>query len=311
MLRRLGIAIGLIAVFAISAAQPADAMRRVAQIFLLGGHKSTFVASCAASSTFLARTSGLSATEQSAYDAAICGLIADGNGCSAWSGSTGNFDLFYILSTKNTTTAALNLCSTSFGLTVGAGSPTFVADAPATVSGYTGDAATGFLATGFTPSTAGGNMVVNSATFGVCVANSRSAAQTWGEYGNNTSGGAHSSDFFPLYSGGTLSENQINNGTPFSAAANADGIWINSRTTSVLATLYHNGVLYGTQSTVGPVLGTDPIILLATTNNAGQQNNTGDTLGFFFSGAGLSSGQQTTVYNRLHTLMTALGQPNC
>src|ERR1700676_927047 len=88
---------------------------------------------CAAATAFLARTSGLSGTETTAYTTMICGMITDGVGCSAWRGSGGNLDALYIFATKDTTTAELNLCSTSFSITPRA-SNTFTAD-----TGWAGD----------------------------------------------------------------------------------------------------------------------------------------------------------------------------
>src|SRR4051812_42354 len=65
------------------------------------------VANCAASTTFLARTSGLNGTHTNAYNALICGMVADGT----WCGSL--FDAIYIFATQDSTTALLNLCAAS------------------------------------------------------------------------------------------------------------------------------------------------------------------------------------------------------
>src|SRR5208282_4996530 len=65
---------------------------------------------CAQATAFIARTSGLSTTEKNAYTAMICGMVTDGT----WS----LLDVLYIFATNNTTTAALNLVSSSFNGTV-------------------------------------------------------------------------------------------------------------------------------------------------------------------------------------------------
>src|ERR1700722_6049094 len=78
-----------------------------------------------ASTNFLGRTSGLSNALQDDYCNMIKGLESDGLitgtlGSTASCGSTTSaslIDLFYIFSTNTTTTANLNLCGTSFGLT--------------------------------------------------------------------------------------------------------------------------------------------------------------------------------------------------
>src|SRR5712664_2840319 len=89
---------------------------------------------CSQATTFIARTSGLSGTETTAYTNLICGLVTDG--------VYSTLDALYIFATNTTTTANLNLISTNFGLT-GATPPTFSAD-----HGYTGNGTTQFLDTG-------------------------------------------------------------------------------------------------------------------------------------------------------------------
>src|SRR5882672_2331491 len=101
---------------------------------------------------FLARTSGLSGTETAAYKVLINGLVADG--------VFSLLDALYIFATNTTTTANLNLISTSFGLT-GATPPTFTVD-----QGYTGNGTTQFLDTGYVSSTAGLNLTQNNASIG-------------------------------------------------------------------------------------------------------------------------------------------------
>jgi Bacterial Ig-like domain len=91
---------------------------------------------------FIARTSGLDATHLAAYQGLIDGLVADG----VWS----KFDVLYVFATQDSTTALLNLISSSFNATAN-GAPTFTTD-----RGYTGvdSSSTVFLDTGFNPVTA-------------------------------------------------------------------------------------------------------------------------------------------------------------
>src|SRR5229473_5562637 len=58
---------------------------------------------CSQATTFLARTSGLSGTETTAYTNLICGLVTDG--------VYPSLDALYIFATNTTTTANLNLIS--------------------------------------------------------------------------------------------------------------------------------------------------------------------------------------------------------
>src|SRR6266404_3514163 len=76
----------------------------------------TVPGSCAQSTAFLARTSGLDTTHTNAYNSLICGLVTNG--------VFSKFDFLYIYATQNSTTALLNLISTSFNSTVH-GAPTF------------------------------------------------------------------------------------------------------------------------------------------------------------------------------------------
>src|SRR5712671_3147809 len=117
----------------------------------------------AQTTAFLARTSGLSLTESTAYRNLINGMVSDG--------TFQLLDIFYILATNTTTTAALNLCGTSFSL-VTHGSLTFTADI-----GYTGDGSTGYLDTQLAPS-AGVNFTQNSGSIGAYVQTNRTTADT-------------------------------------------------------------------------------------------------------------------------------------
>src|SRR5258706_5828950 len=80
--------------------------------------------SCAESTAFFARTSGLDAAHIAAYNTFICGLVTDG--------LFSKFDVLHIYATQDSTTALLNLVSTSYNGTA-VGSPTFTAD-----RGFTG-----------------------------------------------------------------------------------------------------------------------------------------------------------------------------
>lgn len=92
----------------------------------------------------------VNASYQAAYQTLICNLVTQG----VWA----KLDFFYMFATTNTTTALLNMVSTSFSGTAN-GSPSFTAD-----RGYTGvDASTTvYIDTGFNASTAGGNYAQNS-----------------------------------------------------------------------------------------------------------------------------------------------------
>lgn len=105
---------------------------------------------CSQATTFLARTSGLDTTHQNAYTTFICGLVTDG----LWT----KFDVLYVFATADSTTAKLNLVSTSFGASL-VGTPTFTVD-----RGYLSTGTGAYISTGFNPSTAPSpNFTQNSA----------------------------------------------------------------------------------------------------------------------------------------------------
>ena len=75
---------------------------------------------CAQGTTFLARTTGLDAAHQTAYQNTICHLVNDsiitGNLTGAAGGCGSLLDAFYLMATADATTAALNICGTSYSL---------------------------------------------------------------------------------------------------------------------------------------------------------------------------------------------------
>jgi hypothetical protein len=62
--------------------------------------------------------------------------------------------------------------------------------------GYTGDASTVYIDSGFNPSTAGGNFSTTAASLGIYQLNSRATGQIWIQIGNLISGGTLSADIF-------------------------------------------------------------------------------------------------------------------
>ena len=96
---------------------------------------------------------GTSTTEKSVSQNLICGLVTDG----VWT-----LDFFYWLPTNTTATAVINMKTPgTFNATIG--TCTFTADA-----GWTGDAATCVLNTGYIPSTSG-RITQNNASAGVYI----------------------------------------------------------------------------------------------------------------------------------------------
>jgi hypothetical protein len=184
-------------------------------------------AGCSAATTYNARTTESTATK-GCLTTLICGMIADGNGCSQWSGSSGNLDLLYILAQDNSTDALLNLCSTNFTATEN-DAPTFTAN-----QGFN----SGYLDTNYAPSTNAINFSLNSGSAGL--------------YDRTAPGDSGSQ--FGLYDGSNLIDIDVNFGgtafarlntgtsaTGYTAPASNQGQWIISRTSSSANSYYKNG----------------------------------------------------------------------
>jgi hypothetical protein len=247
---------------------------------------------CSQATTFLARTSGLSGTETTAYTNLICGMVTDGT----WS----LIDALYIFATNSTTTANLNLISTSFGLTQH-GTVTFTAD-----QGYTGDGSTGYFDTGYTPSTAGGALTLNSGSFGLYNLTS-STANTNAVTGGVTDGAGNYLYMQPTTSGSFFYDVNAQN-FPSTANTQHQGSWIITRTAVNVTQVYRNGSAFGAAGTGNSnALVTTPIFLLALNNNASPVLYTTDQLSAAYLGAGLNSTNAGLVSSRINAYMTALG----
>src|SRR5678816_222861 len=71
---------------------------------------------CAEATTFLARTSGMPGSYQTAYTTMICGLVSDGiiTGNMGTTGCGATFDILYIFASDSQSNGVLNLCGTSY-----------------------------------------------------------------------------------------------------------------------------------------------------------------------------------------------------
>ena len=247
----------------------------------------------AQTTAFLARTSGLSGTETNAYKALINGLVSDGN--------FALLDALYIFATNTTTTANLNLISTSFGLTK-TGTVTFAADV-----GYTGDGSTGFLDTGFIPQTGGTNFVLNSASMGSYILTNR-AANTSIIMSNDN---AVTFDIIQPFSAGNVVQWDVNDATfPTAAIASSRQALAITRTASNATAVYANGntTAIGTSAaaSVGPLSGASMVFFARNSNGTKSAFSSDQAAAFFFGGA-LTATQSVAINNRINTYMTALG----
>jgi hypothetical protein len=251
---------------------------------------------CSQATAFIARTSGLSGTENTATTNLICGMVTDG--------TYSIMDGLYVFATNTTTTATLNWAQNAFNLTwTSLGNCTFAAD-----SGLTGDGATCFAGTGYTPSSSGGHMTQNSASIGGCVVNSRSASQNYVVIG--TTNGANYSYMQPY--NGTTFQYDLQGGTfPSFSQGNAQGSWIISRVSSSALALYLNGSSIATPADTSGALIGQAIDVMAFNNNGTTNDFTADKIAYAFFGGGLTSTQAGNVRTRLNTYYTAVGGTGC
>lgn len=252
-----------------------------------------------AATNYLARTSGLSGTETTAYCNMINGLVTDGVitgnlGGAASCGST--LDLFYIFATNTTTTANLNICGTSFPLTK-QNSVAFSAD-----HGYTGDGSTGYFTTPFSA----GNCGQNSCSAGAYVLSSRTTG------GSGTAVGTTNSAQYTYVGpcGTSCAFSYEVNGFTFNgdAESNAQGFWIATRPNSTTVAGYRNGTL--TASHTDPSIGSPNSAFYVLCYNNGGSCNSGsydpDQVSAVFVGDDTTS-FVSSLSNRINAYMTALG----
>jgi hypothetical protein len=262
---------------------------------------------CPASANFLARTSGLNGTETTAYQGLICGLVTDGIITGNLSGvagcGTGSFDAFYVFATNSQTTANLNICGTGFTGSI-SGTVTFTAD-----QGYVSDGSTGFFNTGFNPSTAGGQMTLNSGSYGLCIQTSRTASTALVPLG-----GDDGTNFVLYQAKGSIGVTFDLNDAAFASLAesNSQGSWIVTRSSSSLINLSLNGGTLTPQAGTSTALTNANIFILAFNSNgtASDWDNL-DQISYAFLGPNFSQTQVTAIYNRLHTFLAALGNGAC
>jgi hypothetical protein len=264
---------------------------------------------CSQATTFLARTSGLSGTETTAYTAMICGLVSDGIITGSLSGVAGcgtKLDALYIFATNTTTTANLNLCGTGFGITTTV-APTFSAD-----HGYTGNGTTQFLNTNFNPATAAGNYALNSASIGVYTLTNRAPDSVSLQMGA-VDGGFASYNFISVLSSASAIAPEMNGGT-FGGATNngvSQGFTAVSRTVATGINAYKNA----SSASLGTIADSsvsipNAAIYICAYNEAGTAKKWSiDQVSAAFIGGGLTGVQFLQLSNRINAYMAAMPTP--
>jgi hypothetical protein len=245
-------------------------------------------------SNFLARTSGLDGTHSAAYTALLNGLDTDG--------LTSKLDVLHVYATQDSTTALLNLMSSSYNGT-SHGSPTFTADRGFT---GTGSSTTIYIDTNFIPSSAvSPKFVLNSGHISIW------DASDTGQSPQGMMGAFNSSGTVELISKFTDNNSYfLVNGNSYTtvASSTAQGHYVANRSGASATQGYKNGsnVVSGTTTSTG--LPGVTVTTLAMNSN-GTIGGSNVQMAMASIGSSLSSTDATNFYNRLRTFMTAVGVP--
>lgn len=256
---------------------------------------------CPQATTFIARTSGENTT---ALTTMICGLVTDGiiTG-DLTSGGTkcgSSLDRFYIMAMANSTDALLDVCGNAS--LVSHGSPTFTANA-----GYIGvnGSTTVWLDTGFNPSTAGGNYVLNSAHLSAwSLTNATSTGVAMGANNNGTGTAYLDLEFTDTKTYTALNDADTDVGH---VTANSSGFFVSTRSGSSSLIVYRNGSLLYSPNLTSNSLPARNIFLLAESDSIGNpKGGAAWQLAEASFGANLTSGFVTALNSRICTYLTTV-----
>lgn len=246
---------------------------------------------------FLARTSGLDFAHTVAYSNLINGLVLDG----VWA----KLDVLYVFATANSTTALLNLVSSSF-TGIANGSPNFVAD-----RGFTGvDASTTvYIDSQFNPTTATSpHFTANSCHLSAWVNTAVTPSASGGcLVGSDGSSSANRSNVFARYSDGNAYF-RINDSGSSGGFANASsaGHYIASRTGASASAGYSSGAVLGSPNAASGTLQNRNIFILALNNAGAPATGTGCQLTSASIGGGLTATDAANLYARLLAYLTTV-----
>lgn len=243
---------------------------------------------------FLARTSGLDATHINAYTALINGLIADG----IWA----KLDVLHIYATQDSTTALLNLVSTSYNGTAN-GLPSFSIDL-----GYTGTSGstTKYIDTGFNATTAiSPHFTTNSAHVSYWPINNTFDTNCPMGVFNALGQGTFVN---PRYSTGDAFYRINSQGVGGVATASSIGHHIANRSGGAASQGYKNGASVITDATGAVATQNNNFYTLAG-NNQGTPGGGPWQIAMASIGESLDATQAGNFYTRLRTYMTAVGVP--
>lgn len=229
----------------------------------------------------------VSAGRKTTVNTLIAGLKTDG----VWS----KLDRLWLLAAENSQSALIDLKALATATAVA--SPTFSTD-----HGYTFNGSTNYLTQTFTPSTGGGNFTLNSNHLGVWC------------YGSPTTGGS------PIGSGDGATQDRIasysgswiyftNDAGGYAGAIGA-GWAVATRTASNARAMYLNGSASGSDALASDASNVSQPQWIGAVNGSGFiYDPCSVQISAASIGGGLNSTNNTNLYDRLRTYMTAVGVP--
>lgn len=245
------------------------------------------------STAFFARlASQPDAATKARYDTMIRAIVASG----AWT----LLDFLSIYAAADSATALTNLVQASYGGTVH-GTMTFAANV-----GYQGDGNTGYIDTGFTPSTAAGNFSLNSATLGVAIQTNRTTPNFSFAIGTTFDDGTTSA-IIPMWGDGTSGTVAMLNNNDFtvhnSSTTTAKGMWVTSLLSNAFSLWKDNTLLVSRPpvSVNGP--SAFPVLVGAARSGGNPGQFSTDQISAAFGGAGLTSAQISAVSNAINNFL--------
>ena len=280
------LALSLVALLSFGQAQSAGDL-----LSLTGaGGKATATGYSAEAAQFFARITDPGTTRKNQYAAAIDCLVSN----SVWT----PMQMLMLYAADIQANALINLKSSSFP-NVNNGSVTFTAN-----QGFTGDAATNYLQTGYVPSVNGSQ---DSQTIGVYILNNRTTTASKIAIGSQDVGGANPLAIGPLWLGGFTWT--VNSTAQLVTQTNttSQGSFAATRRGATDSEGYKNGASLGTNATASSGLNNDEYYILALNANSTPLLFSDDQIAAAWVATGMTTGQVQAVQSCINGYMTALG----
>jgi hypothetical protein len=215
-------------------------------------------------------------------------------------------DRYWLLAGENTQSANIDMIN--LGTWTANGTITFSAN-----NGYTGDGSTGYLETGFVPSTAGGHYQQNSASLFAYVLTSRTTIQNYAEIGTDDAGDTSYTDIFPLNAGppqGTFQINGVTIGGTNPVTNNGRASWIITTNAGPAQAAYQyasGGLTTTTSTTVTGGISSTSIVIAARRLYGNVGAWSADQIAAAGFGGGMNSTQAGNFETCQNAMMTSIG----